>query len=273
MISDEVLAMFELSNDLLIGKVSKERYPYYVRESLNLGREAARRVKEEWAEAGKTAETVDIFQLYEEAGIEIVYEEKSGEKYGVSFRAQSEYGKDGIASVMIYRQSIADLARHSQEMKQKLAGHSQELKQKLVGHGQEMKQKLVGHGQELKQAGQRQEIELTEENALQIHLAHEYFHYLEYHSSEILDEKTRKVYDHGFVSDYLEQVELTRIFGRKRTGGILRCSEIAAHAFAKELTGTVVLPNYFDYAYLMAEGRLLEADFLSQAQRFETYFE
>lgn len=262
MISDEVLAMFELSNDLLIGKVSKERYPYYVRESLNLGREAAGRVKEEWAEAKGMAVAVDIFRLYEEAGIEIVYEEKSGEKYGVSFRAQSEYGKDGSASVMIYRQSIADLAGHNREVKQKLAGHSQELTLKLAEHGQELKQ--VGHGQE---------IELTEDHALQIHLAHEYFHYLEYHSSEILDEKTRKLYDHGFVSDYLEQVELTRIFGRKRTGGILRCSEIAAHAFAKELTGTVVLPNYFDYVYLMAEGRLLERDFLSQAQRFETYFE
>lgn len=235
MISDEVLAMFELSNDLLIGKVSKERYPYYVRESLNLGREAARRVKEMWTALGGTAGTVDIFRLYEEAQIEIVYEEKSGEKYGVSFRAQSEYAKDGSASVMIYRQSIAELAGHSRS------------------------------------GGQM--VELTEDMALKIHLAHEYFHYLEYHSSDILDEKTMKLYNYGFVSDYLEQVELTKIFGRRRTGGILRCSEIAAHAFAKELTGIEVLPNYFDYVYLMAEGRLSEADFLSQVQRFEGYFE
>lgn len=235
MISDEVLAMFELSNDLLIGKVSKERYPYYVRESLKLGREAARRVKEMWTALGGTAGTVDIFRLYEEAQIEIVYEEKSGEKYGVSFRAQSEYAKDGSASVMIYRQSIAELAGHSRS------------------------------------GGQT--VELTEDMALKIHLAHEYFHYLEYHSSDILDEKTRKLYNYGFVSDYLEQVELTKIFGRRRTGGILRCSEIAAHAFAKELTGIEVLPNYFDYVYLMAEGRLSEADFSSQVQRFEGYFE
>lgn len=235
MISDEVLAMFELSNDLLIGKVSKERYPYYVRESLNLGREAARRVKEMWTALGRTADTVDIFRLYEEAQIEIVYEEKSGEKYGVSFRAQSEYAKDGSASVMIYRQSIAELAGHSRS------------------------------------GGQT--VELTEDMALKIYLAHEYFHYLEYHSSDILDEKTMKLYNHGFVSDYLDQVELTKIFGRRRTGGILRCSEIAAHAFAKELTGIEVLPNYFDYVYLMAEGRLSEADFLSQVQRFEGYFE
>ena len=45
MISDEVLAMFELSNDLLFGKIPESRYRYYVEESLRLGREAAGRVK------------------------------------------------------------------------------------------------------------------------------------------------------------------------------------------------------------------------------------
>lgn len=229
-LSDEVLAMFELSNDLLIGKVKENRYSYYVRESLNLGREAAKRVGETRAEEGEMAGAADIFQLYQEEGIEIIYEEKSGEQYGVSFRAQSEYGKDGSAKVLIYRQSIAELARHSRD------------------------------------------VELSEEEALQIHLAHEYFHYLEYHSSELPDEKTMKVYDRGFVSDYLEPVELTRFLGRRRTGGILRCSEIAAHAFARELTGVPVLPNYFDYAYLMAEGKLLKEDFLSRARQFEEYF-
>ena len=222
MISDEALAMFELSNDLLVGKIAKERYPYYVNASLNLGREAAGRVKE--------SGTVDIFQPYEEAGMEIIYEEKSGEQYGVSFRAQSEYGKDGSAKVMIYRQSIAELAKHSRE------------------------------------------VELTEEEALRIHLTHEYFHYLEYHSSEIRDERTMKYYEHGFVSDYLEPVELSRIFGRRRTGGILRCSEIAAHAFAKELIGISILPNYFDYAYLMAEGKVREADFLERVKEYEALF-
>ena len=62
------------------------------------------------------AGTVDIFQMYEDAGIGIIYEEKSGEQYGVSFRAQGEYGKDGSAKVLIYRQSIAELARHSRDV-------------------------------------------------------------------------------------------------------------------------------------------------------------
>lgn len=215
MIADTVLGMFELSNDLLYGKIPEHRYRYYVEESLRLGREAAERVKG----------MGDIFQLYEDAGIRIIYQESSGENYGVSFRAQSEYGQDGSASVLMYRQSIADLAKHSQ---------------------------------------------IDEGKALEVHLAHEYFHYLEYHSGEVRDDRTMEYYCHGFVSDYLEQVQLLPIFGRKRSAGILRCSEIAAHAFAKELTGLAVLPNYYDYSYLMAKGMLKKEDFLEQAERFET---
>ena len=67
-------------------------------------------------------------------------------------------------------------------------------------------------------------------------------------------------------------MELSRIFGRRRTGGILRCSEIAAHAFSKELTGISILPNYFDYAYLMAEGKVREADFLERVREYEGLF-
>lgn len=223
MISDEALAMFELSNDLLFGKIPENRYAYYVESSLHLGREAAKKVIDGNAEK-------NIFQLYEKAGIAITYQEESGKNYGVSFRAQSEYGKDGSANVMIYRQSISDLV---------MDGGS---------------------------------CELNEEKALEVHLAHEYFHYLEYHSEEIKDKETMVFYNCGFISDYLEPVELSRIFGRRRTAGILRCSEIAAHAFAKELTGLTVLPNYYDYVYLMKKGKICEADFLKKVKEYEELF-
>lgn len=221
MIPDMVLGMFELSNDLLYGRIPEDKYRYYVDESLRLGREAA----------DKTRGIGDIFRLYKEAGIKIIFQDVSGENYGVSFRAQSEYGQDGGASVLIYKQSIADLAKHSKVLSQ--------------------------------------EAGMDEEQALQVHLAHEYFHYLEYHSAELKDEKTMGVYSHGFVSDYLEQVSLMKVFGRKRSAGILRCSEIAAHAFARELTDLAVLPNYYDYTYLIANGKLLSEDFYSQVNRFE----
>ena len=217
MISDEVLGMFELSNDLLYGRIPEDRYRYYVEESLRLGREAARNVKG----------TGDIFALYEKAGIEIMYQEASGENYGVSFRAQSEYGKDGSAKVLMYQKSIAELARHS-----------------------------LDYG-------------IGEEEALAVHLSHEYFHYLEYHSGEMKDDKTMPYYSCGFVSDYLEPVQLLQLFGRRRNAGILRCSEIAAHAFAKEMTGLEILPNYYDYTWLMAGGKLRREDFLQKVRRFE----
>lgn len=220
MIPDMVLGMFELSNDLLYGRIPEDKYRYYVDESLRLGRETAEKMR------GLS----DIFQRYREAGIEIIFQDVSGENYGVSFRAQSEYGRDGSASVLIYKQSIADLAKHS---------------------------KALG-----------QEFEIDEERALQVHLAHEYFHYLEHHSAELKDDKTMEYYSRGFVSDYLDQVSLMKIFGRKRSAGILRCSEIAAHAFAKELTDLAVLPNYYDYTYLIAEGKLTRKDFFSQVERF-----
>ena len=217
MISDEVLGMFELSNDLLYGRIPEERYRYYVEESLRLGREAARNVKG----------TGDILALYEKAGIEIIYQETSGENYGVSFRAQSEYGKDGSAKVLMYQQSIAELARHSLDY-------------------------VIG-----------------EEEALAVHLSHEYFHYLEFHSGEMKDDKTIPYYSCGFVSDYLEPVQLLKLFGRRRNAGILRCSEIAAHAFAKEMMGLEILPNYYDYSWLMAGGKLRREDFLQKVRRFE----
>lgn len=220
MISDTVLGMFELSNDLLYGRIPVNKYRYYVDESLILGREAAKKMKG----------IGDILQLYEESGIKIAYQEVSGEKYGISFRAQSEYGTDGSAGVLVYRQSITDLARHSTAC--------------------------------------GSEFGIDDDRALQVHLAHEYFHYLEHHSAEVRDGRTMEYYNHGFVSGYLEQVSLMKFFGWKRSAGILRCSEIAAHAFAKELTGLEVLPNYYDYTYLIAKGKLKREDFFERANYF-----
>lgn len=263
MISDEVLAMFELSNDLLFGKIPESRYRYYVEESLRLGREAAGRVMAAgWAAAGESGGAApgefggakDIYDLYREAGIKIIYQEKSGKSYGVSFRAQSEYGKDGSAEVLIYRQSIAELAEHSREV---LAPEGE-------GDGDGRASAAL--------AAAGADTGIDAEKALQVHLAHEYFHYLEDHSSEIKDERTMAYYGNGYVSDYLALVELTRIFGKKRKAGILRCSEIAAHAFAKELTGLKILPNFYDYTYLIAARSVSREDFFRRVREYEMIF-
>ena len=221
MLHDQVLAMCELMNDLLYRKIPKNRYKYYVEQSLSFGRQAACRMKEIYG-------LLKLEQIYRDSGIEIVYEEKSSKNYGVSFRAQSEYGKDGSAKVVIYRDSIELLASKS---------------------------KIGEPSLEISDEG------LDVQTALDVHLAHEYFHYLEHQSSEIQDENTENIYDKGYVSDYLEPVTLFSFLGYRRKGSILRCSEIAAHAFAKELMQLPVLPNYYDYVYLINEKRMGLEDF------------
>lgn len=83
------------------------------------------------------------------------------------------------------------------------------------------------------------------EQALNIHLAHEYFHLLE------LKEKP--------VNERLPKVTLPSIFGWKRTATVIRISEIAANAFAKSFLKLAVLPNYYDYLYLERIGEISQA--------------
>lgn len=232
MISDNVLAMCELENDLLYRRIPEEKYRYYTEESLLAGRQAARRMKQQLG-------AVDMRQIYRESGIEILYEENGKSHYGISFRAQSEYGLDGSAKVFIYRNSIALLAKKSQSA----------LPESLESYPVDM------------------------DMALQMHLAHEYFHYLEYHSSEMKDKAIMEMYDLGYVSDHLESVALVSLFGRKRTGSIQRCSEIAAHAFAKELLDLPVLPNYYDYVYLIHEKKMSAEDFCAMLKENSRFFE
>ena len=39
-------------------------------------------------------------------------------------------------------------------------------------------------------------------------------------------------------------------------------------AFAKECVGLPILPNYYDYAYLIREGKWTEAEFLEMLKRY-----
>lgn len=229
MIQDKIMGMFELSNDLLYQKIPQERRWYYIEESLQIGREAAQRLMKE-------SDFEGIHDLYQTAQIEIEYLEESGKTYGVAFRAQSEFDREGNAKVLIYKGSIRELSEHSNCM-------PEELVPEVSG--------------------------ITMEKALEIHLAHEFFHYLEYHSSEIKDEKTMKYHSLGVVSEYLDSIESMRIFGWKRNSKILRCSEIAAHAFAKTMTGIEVLPNYYDYCYLTATGKIRAEDFQAMLETYK----
>lgn len=197
MLEDEVLAGCELSQDLLYGKIPENKRAEYIDASLRMGREYA----------GKYAGQ-DIYQLYKDHGIEIVYYKETKKTMGVLLRGQAVMSSKE-KKVELYRSSIESLAANSS------FGAS---------------------------AG------ITPAQAEQIHLAHEFFHYLEFAEGESVAQK-------------LPPVLLTNLLGWKRYGHINRCSEIAAHAFAKELLKLPCLPNAYDYFYLISTGKMTEAEF------------
>jgi len=94
---------------------------------------------------------------------------------------------------------------------------------------------------------------LSYQQALNIHLAHEFFHYWEMQQAEPVNEQ-------------LPTVKLAKLFGWQRYGTILRTSEIAANAFAKQFLKSPVLPNFYDYRYLISNGEL-PTNWLVQAEK------
>jgi hypothetical protein len=89
-----------------------------------------------------------------------------------------------------------------------------------------------------------------------VHLAHEFFHYLEHKSG-------------APVPDRLEKIVALRFLGLERKAGITRASEAAAHAFAKAVLGLPVLPNYYDYMYLIASGKMSQEFFDNKLKDME----
>jgi hypothetical protein len=205
MIKDEVLALCELSNDLLYHKIPKAKLSYYIEEALKLGKIAAEYYQGQ-----------EIRELYKENQIEVEYIKASTKTYGVSFRAQVEMDKKHT-KVMIYEGSIGELSKNS---------------------------------------GFEGRKPLTYEKALEIHLCHEFFHYLEYTKDE-------------FVSDKLDTIETMRLPFYTKKVHINRCSEIAAHAFTKQFLKLEELPNLYDYYYLINSGKMKKSSFDEMLQSYE----
>lgn len=193
---DRVLALCELSNDLLFHKIPRERLIYYADASLEAGRSAAQSLRGQ-----------DVQELYQRNGIEIRYAGSGKQNYGVILRGQSVM-EESHCGVDVYQDSIRELAAHSS---------------------------WEGRG-------------LTAEQALDVHLAHEFFHIWEYR-------------EHRSIADELEPIVSMSFLGLKRKAHINRCGEVAAHAFAKELLGLPFLPNFYDYRYLIDTGAMTQMDF------------
>jgi hypothetical protein len=194
--NDRVLAMCELSNDLLFNKIKSEKYLYYIDGSLSAGASAAQLYKEQ-----------NIKDLYKSNGIEIEYSDEKNIFSGVEFRAQVTMDKNK-KSVKLYRKSIDELARMS--------------------------------------TLDNEAISLS--RAIDIHLCHEFYHYLEFCDGKSTAEK-------------LDTIVTMKIGPFERKAHINRCSEIAAHSFAKEMLQLEYMPNVYDYIYLINSKKITQKDF------------
>ena len=101
MLTDRVLAFLELEQDLLYGKIPEEKRGEYIEGSLRIGREKAGRY------AGK-----DIFELYKQQGIAIVYRKETKGTMGVMLRGQAVMS-EREKRVELYQSSIESLAVNS----------------------------------------------------------------------------------------------------------------------------------------------------------------
>jgi len=102
MIDTRIMALCELSQDLLFHKIPPDRLGYYVNESLLAGERAAREF------SGR-----DINELYHQHNIEIEFKEKSALALSVTLRGQAIMGKDKC-KVVVYTDSIKALTTNSE---------------------------------------------------------------------------------------------------------------------------------------------------------------
>ena len=81
-------------------------------------------------------------------------------------------------------------------------------------------------------------IDIEKLNIIDIHIAHELFHFLEY--EEI-----------GLTNERLESVDISNVFNKKRVSTVLKTREIAAHMFCKKILNLDIHPKWMDYLYLL----------------------
>lgn len=202
-------------SDLTLGLMELRRDPMYRRIPEERRVRYAERSLSDGYEAVEAAERLAIGELLERAGIAVRFDGSSGGLFGSALRAQIDWtGK--VPRIVVYRESMRQLAEAASAFPGTFG-------------------------------------ELTAEAAADIHLAHEYYHWLEY---------TRGV----FTAERLDPVEI-RFGPWKRRASVRQCGEIAAHAFAKRLLKLPHLPNLLDYLYLMHIGELNKEAFDEEMEK------
>ncbi|MFL1677020.1 hypothetical protein [Paenibacillus dendritiformis] len=163
-----------------------------------------------------------IRELCQMEGLQYEVTNQSGTFHNVSFRAQIDFAKNPPA-IIIYASSLRDMRQAYRT---------------VMGNGCEEQ------GQELNRL-------------IDIHLAHEFFHYTEYRAGQ-------------FTNETLEPIEVFKLgsWYTKRSS-IVKCSEIAAHAFCKTMLGLPCLPNALDYAFLVQTGAMEAGELRRRAENWK----
>lgn len=159
-----------------------------------------------------------IRAMCRDAGLRYEITEASGIFHNVSFRAQIDFAKTP-PEIMLYASSLKGMQTVCQEL-----------------------------------LGERCDTGKNELDFLvDIHLAHEFYHWLEYR-------------DQVFTNEKLDRIEVFKLGPFTKKSSVVQCCEIAAHAFCKDLLALPCLPNLLDYAYLIRERKLSADEFMRQIE-------
>lgn len=143
----------------------------------------------------------DIYKLCADNGIAIEEMSTKGKYFGVRMRAEIHI-RDEETKIRLYKQSIEDIARSLRE---------------FFPEGQRLSYDAIN----------------------KMHLAHEFFHYIEER-------------DNVKVNEMLPQVVTFSFLGYHRRATILTLSEVAAHSFSKELLKLPHYPYLYDKLYALS---------------------
>lgn len=149
-----------------------------------------------------------IRDLYQQHDIDIQLKQGNGIFFTVQFRAQFEFSeKKDIRRVILYQESLENLQAS------------------------------------IVQAG----VDVSLDTIMDIHLAHEFFHFLEYSRYQPVSATLEKVCNLSFGS-----------FRHYST--VATTSEIAAHRFCQQLIKLPHYPTYYDFIWLVNSGKQTEQE-------------
>lgn len=103
----------------------------------------------------------------------------------------------------------------------------------------------------------KENIDLSEEDIYNIHLIHEYYHFLEYKNNMYTDE-------------LLKRIQIGKII--KRNVKIVKSREISAHIFCKNFLSLDLNPKILDYLYLFDKNPNIKNKFRENILEFKRVY-